>query len=235
MKKLLLASIMLVMTLAGQAQPAARFQPNESTVIKDSAGVVLPYLTWREMMTSGKYMLRSNAKAGAAPDFVMVKLSDSQIKLNRERFKPMESEYFTTGEAFKPFKEKDVTGQKWDTKALAGKIIVLNFWFIDCAPCRTEIPELNQLVEKYGDKDVVFIAVALDGSYEIKEFLKTLPYKYHIIDNGRSLANIYNMKNYPTNVIIDRQGKVKFHTSGYGPNTPYWIDKEIKAALDLPQ
>jgi len=179
------------MSLAGRAQvqPATNFQLTESTVVKDSAGVTLSYTTWREMMTSGKYTLRSNAKAGAVPDFVMVKLSDSQIKLNRERFKPMESEYFTTGQAFKPFKEKDMNGQKWDIKALAGKVVVLNFWFIDCAPCRTEIPELNQLVEKYANSDVVFIAVALDGSYEVKEFLKTLPYKYHIIDNGRNLAN----------------------------------------------
>ena len=85
---------MLVMSLAGRAQvqPATNFQLTESTVVKDSAGVILSYATWREMMTSGKYILRSNAKAGAASDFVMVKLSDSQIKLNRERFKPMESE-----------------------------------------------------------------------------------------------------------------------------------------------
>jgi len=236
MKKLLFLLVMLAsysVCKAQAPQPGTRsFQITESTVVKDSAGVILPYEIWKAMLASGKFSLRSKTTAGVATDFVMMKLSDSEINRNREAFKPRESEYFTTGQPFKPFKEKDMYGQKWDVKALAGKVIVLNFWFINCAPCRMEIPELNKLVEKYAGSDVVFIAIALDDSYDIKQFLKTSPYNYHIIDNARYLANDYGIKSYPTNVVVDRQGKVKFHSSGYGPNTPYWIDKEIKAALN---
>lgn len=236
MKSLSFLILMLVITLAGKAQvqQPMPFKLTESTVVKDSAGVALPYLTWKEMLASGKYMLRSKPMEGGTPEFVVTKMSDSQFNKNREAYKPRESEYFTTGQPFKPFKERDMNGQKWDIKALAGKVVVLNFWFINCAPCRMEIPELNKLVEKYTGSDVVFIAIALDARYDLKEFLKATPFNYHIIDAGRFVANNYNIKSYPTNVIIDRQGKVKFHTSGYGPNTPYWIDKEIKAALDGP-
>ena len=42
------------------------------------------------------------------------------------------------------------------TKDLKGKINVINFWFMKCAPCIAEIPALNTLVKKYKGKDINF-------------------------------------------------------------------------------
>ena len=63
--------------------------------------------------------------------------------------KPNESKYFTTGKSFGKFKTTDMNGNKINTQDLKGKTIVMNFWFINCPPCRTEIPHLNKLVDKY--------------------------------------------------------------------------------------
>jgi len=114
---------------------------------------------------------------------------------------------------------------------------VLNFWFVGCPPCRAEIPQLNKIVDKYKDSsNVVFIAVALDEAYAIKEFTQTTPFKYHIIDNGRYIAQgTYGISLYPTHVIIDKEGIVRFHTSGLAPGTITWINKTIDSLLAAEQ
>ena len=51
-----------------------------------------------------------------------------------------------------------IDGEKYDTTSLKGKVVVLNFWFVDCPPCRKEIPELNKLVKKYDKKRHCFFS-----------------------------------------------------------------------------
>ena len=147
--------------------------------------------------------------------------------------KPRESAYFMNGEKFPSFKTTDIEGNKIDIKALEGKIIVLNFWFINCQPCRTEIPDLNKLVDSFKNNDkVVFIAVGLDDKGSIKDFLKIFPFSYSIVENGRFISSQYRINSYPTHVVIDQDLKVYFHTSGLAPNTVYWIRKSIGELLD---
>lgn len=147
---------------------------------------------------------------------------------------PKESSFFRKGERFNLGKMKDIQGAKLDLKENTGKITVVNFWFINCPPCRMEIPDLNELVTKYASDSVRFVAVALDGRYELEEFLKGSPFRYQVVDNGRSLAQRYGVQSYPTHVVVDREGKVYFHTTGLSTNTVYWLEKSIKILLAAP-
>ena len=109
---------------------------------------------------------------------------------------------------------------------------MINFWFIGCPPCRAEIPELNKLVELYKDNpNVVFLAIALDSQHDLKKFLQTTPFNFDIIDDARFIANMYNIRLYPTSVILDKEGKVAFHTVSFTANSPYWVKKTINEAL----
>jgi thiol-disulfide isomerase/thioredoxin len=142
--------------------------------------------------------------------------------------KPAESKFFRTGGKFTHFKTTDINNNKVNTKNLAGKIIVLNFWFIKCKPCIMEMPELNNLAETFRtDSSIVFFAIALDRKDDIELFLKNTKFKYIIIDNGRFIVDQYKITSYPTNVIIDQDGKVYFHSSGLGTSTMHWLKKSI--------
>lgn len=139
---------------------------------------------------------------------------------------------FQEREKIASFSEKDITGTRFNLKELAGKIVVLNFWFINCGPCRQEMPDLNEVVEEYkNNPNVVFIAFSLDEKYSIKEFLKTNPFQYNIIDNSRFISEKYGINSYPTHVVLDREGKVLFHTTGLAMNTVSWVKKSIDDAL----
>jgi thiol-disulfide isomerase/thioredoxin len=118
---------------------------------------------------------------------------------------------------------------------MQGKIIVINFWFIACAPCRQEIPELNEMVKAYASNpDVVFLAIALDGKPEIETFLEKTPFDYNIIEKGRYIIDQYGVKSYPTHVVIDREGIIRFHTSGLSRKTVSSVQKAIDDIIAKP-
>ncbi len=212
------------------------FKLTENTIVKDSDGIVYPYKLWRYLMMQGDYDIQPRDPLNEKTDFLLLKLTGQQKNQRFEKMsKPAESESFKTGKEFSFFKTADIKNNKINLKEEKGKIIVLNFWFINCPPCRMEIPALNELVETYkGNDSVKFIGIALDAKSDLQEFLKTSPFKYTIVDNGRYLADRYSIHSFPTHVIINQQGKVYFHTTGLAMNTVYWLKKSITELLSQP-
>ncbi|MDI9366659.1 MAG: TlpA disulfide reductase family protein [Flavobacterium sp.] len=206
---------------------------DENTIVKSPDGTTIyPYAIWQKLAQSGKYYLR---KEKANDFFTLAEMTPEMLAKKAEAVHkmpmPKESAFFKTGNKIASFKESDMNGNKFNLKELKGKVVVLNFWFINCPPCRQEIPDLNEMKASFADKDVVFIAVALDEKYDLETFLKTTPFNYNIIDNGKYIANQYRITAFPTHVVIDKEGVIKFHTSGLAQNTVSWLKKSINEAL----
>jgi len=53
----------------------------------------------------------------------------------------------------------DMTGTRWRLEALAGQVVVLNFWATWCGPCRTEMPSLEAMAARRRGDGVVVAAV----------------------------------------------------------------------------
>jgi thiol-disulfide isomerase/thioredoxin len=237
MKKAFILFVLIcsVVTLLN-AQPVSTKGPilNEKSVVKDADGRIYTYPIWRNLLATGNYTVRiTHASASDSASVLLVKRTEEEKEAFMARLpKPAESTAFKVGSPLKLIKDKDIRGQKFDTKNLIDKVIVLNFWFINCPPCRQEIPDLNNLVEAYKDnKDVVFIAIALDEQYLIEEFIKKQPFNYRIIENGRYYAEKVGLNLYPTNVVVDKAGKIVFSSVSYQPGNPLWMKKAINEAL----
>jgi peroxiredoxin len=112
------------------------------------------------------------------------------------------------GAAAPDFHVHSLNGRELRLADLRDKVIVLNFWFIACPPCRVEIPKLNQLVARYADADVVFIAFAPDKEEELKIFLEEMPFHYQVVANATPIAEKYGIRGAPTHLVIDREGRV---------------------------
>ncbi|MCX8492065.1 MAG: TlpA disulfide reductase family protein [Cyclobacteriaceae bacterium] len=133
-------------------------------------------------------------------------------------------------EAF-PFSVTDISGNKYSLEKLKGKVIVINFWFVECKPCVMEIPELNDLVEKYKGKEVVFLGFATNDKSKIESFLKTKTYKYNIIAESKEVAGLFKVNSYPTNLIIDTNSIISYYITGLGPTTVKDLDKQIESLM----
>lgn len=128
-----------------------------------------------------------------------------------EKQKPAGSE---EKEAAPAFAVESLGGEAIELSALKGKVVVLNFWFVNCAPCRVEMPGLNTLTEEFKGEEVVFIAFALDNAEALKEFLKVKEFTYRIIPDASKIASLYGVKVFPTHVIINKSGQVEFTLTG---------------------
>jgi len=56
------------------------------------------------------------------------------------------------------FSVKDMDGKSFELSELKGKVVVINFWFVNCKPCVDEMPGLNKIVEKFkNNQNVIFL------------------------------------------------------------------------------
>lgn len=114
---------------------------------------------------------------------------------------------------------KGMDGKEIRLASLRGKVVVLNFWAIGCAPCVVEMPGLNSLVGKYRGKDVVFLAPTPDNRKDLKRFLSRKPFEYVVIPEGDALIRSFGVSAYPTHVIVDAEGSIAATFTG-GSATP---------------
>jgi len=231
MKHPLLIALLIAFAITSDAQPQQKAALNESTIVKDTTGMQYPYAVWRKLVSTGEYTLKPINRKDIKDGYLLIKFSEEEKeKRTAGAPKPMESKFFTTGKEISGFNERDIDGNKWKLKNLKGRIVVLNFWFINCPPCRQEMPELNRVVEQYKeDSSVVFISFCLDDKSSIKDFLETSPFNYKIVAEARYISQQYGVTSYPTHVVLDKEGKVQYHTSGLAMGTVPWLKKTIEA------
>jgi thiol-disulfide isomerase/thioredoxin len=94
-----------------------------------------------------------------------------------------------------------------------GKVVVVNFWATWCAPCREEIPLFVKLQEKYRDRGLQFIGIAIDQPEKVRPFAAELGMNFPILIGGvdaldltRALGNRASV--LPFTVVIGRDGKI---------------------------
>ena len=117
---------------------------------------------------------------------------------------------------FTPFSGKLLsTGKKIKTPE-SGTITVINTWFTRCKPCMEEMPVLNELKMKYEkDAQVKFISVAKDQKEAVIAFLKQHEFAYDVVvDDGGKILNNYCLNLFPTNIIVDGSGMIRYFEQG---------------------
>jgi len=113
---------------------------------------------------------------------------------------------------------------------LKEKPILINFFFTGCAPCKKEIPELENLNDKYKDKIQIFlIATDKEGYEAVKPYVDKMKIRMDVlIDKYSDVVKEFNIIKYPTVYIIDRNRKVRYYQSGYNDDNILKIENIIK-------
>jgi thiol-disulfide isomerase/thioredoxin len=242
MRTLCLLSFLFCFAMISRAQVGGvvviangkRYTASPTSTVSDTAGRIYPYAEWTKLFATGDYAIEATDSTGITDRFYIIRMTPAQ---RREYYsdspKPRQTSYFDSGGMLPWFRAKDLEGVQVDTRKLDNKILVINFWFITCKPCVAEIPSLNKLADSFaGDTSIVFLAVALDGKEALKRFLQYQPLAYRVLHNGGAAAQRLNIRAYPTNIVVNRQGEVVYHTHASGPIADYWLEKAI---LDLKQ
>jgi len=98
-------------------------------------------------------------------------------------------------------------------------------------PCVTEMPDLNNLVVKYKNDDIVFLSVTYNKGEDVKNFLSKTTFNYPVAAGQRPLIDQYGIVAYPTNMIIDKTGHVVLLLSGFSTDNIKKIDDAISSRV----
>ncbi|WP_282781123.1 TlpA family protein disulfide reductase [Phaeodactylibacter xiamenensis] len=114
------------------------------------------------------------------------------------------------GAPLSDFEAVDIDGRKVSASRLRGKVTVINFWFKECAPCVAEIPQLNQLVAKYGDEEVNFIALTRDAKAEAQKVLDLKPFHFNQVPDAEAIIKdrLRMILGYPSTIVVDQTGHI---------------------------
>lgn len=192
----------------------AMLQPDSNTLYIDGSGKTLTQLQFILAVKSGKYSFAPKVENGRIKSVQLVK----------------QAEAVTMGKTAVDFSVTDLQGHQYSLHDLKGKIVVLNFWFTACAPCRQEMPELNGLVDKYkDDRNVVFLAITYDPAQRVKDFLSHQAFAFNIVTDQQAMINAYGVTNYPTSLVIDKTGEIAFSLTAYDGTNVAQLDGVIAA------
>jgi peroxiredoxin len=109
-------------------------------------------------------------------------------------------------------------GERIAAADLRGKVVIVKFWATDCVPCLKEMPDMVRTYNRYRDRGLEFIAVAMQHdppSYVIRYTEENrLPFKV-ALDPMRELAKAYgDVKVTPTTFVLDKRGNIVSRTQG---------------------
>ena len=119
------------------------------------------------------------------------------------------------GQPLIPFKGIDLKGQPYDLQASIGsKPVMLIFWASWCPTCKTEVPKINQLAEKYRSRGMEFVAVNVgfnDSVERANAFAAATGMTYPaFFDGSGKLAEKYGLQGVPMIIIADKHGIIRF-------------------------
>jgi len=127
----------------------------------------------------------------------------------------------------------DLNGDLYQLSEQKGKIVVLTFWDSWSSACQREIPRLNALVEQFKDnQNVVFWAISVEAPISINKFIKENPFHYQLFHTGFEAKQLFNVIGFPTHIVIDPAGKIRFTQIGYSENIQGQLKQEILSLLE---
>lgn len=112
----------------------------------------------------------------------------------------------------------DAAGNEVQLSSFIGKPIVLNFWASWCGPCKSEMPEFQEVYAQYGS-EVQFLMVNLTGFGESQQtamdYITSQGYTFPVYyDIWNSAAIAYGVTSIPATYFIDAYGNGVAHASG---------------------
>jgi thiol-disulfide isomerase/thioredoxin len=105
----------------------------------------------------------------------------------------------------------DVDNKLINLNEFTGQLVIINFWATWCAPCKEEMPSLDNLknLKAFENLKILPINVGQEDIQKSKIFFDDLKIKNLELyfDNSIKLAKTFTLRGLPTSVIINKEGK----------------------------
>lgn len=137
------------------------------------------------------------------------------LSISAQDIKP---EFLFTGDKAPAFSIQTLDNKIFDTKALKGKTIYLNFFATWCGPCMKELPFVEKEIwQQIKDTNFVMLTIGREHSVEeLETFRKDKAYTMPMAaDTQRKAYSLFAHQYIPRNIVISKTGEILLNEHGF--------------------
>jgi thiol-disulfide isomerase/thioredoxin len=108
-------------------------------------------------------------------------------------------------------------------EVLKGRVVIVDFWTFGCYNCRNTLPSLKKWDERYRERGLTIIGVHSPEFEREKKLenvraeVRSLGIRYAVLtDNDYETWRAFDVEAWPTTVILDKQGRIRWTHVGEG-------------------
>lgn len=104
----------------------------------------------------------------------------------------------------------DLRGKRLTLSSYRGKVVLLDFWAVDCGGCVIEVPWYVEFDQKYRNKGLVVIGIDMYGETPnyILPFMAKQHMEYQVAVGDDRIRQKFHTEELPKTLLIDRQGRI---------------------------
>lgn len=141
--------------------------------------------------------------------------------LGRESYQPV-----LTGAPAPEFTATNLAGETVHLSDYRGRVVLVNIWATWCAPCRSEMPSMQDLYEDLKDTDFEILAVSIDAAPgqvdeggrpggDLRAFADDLGLTFPILhDPSGRIQQVYQTTGVPETFLVGRDGLIYKKVAG---------------------
>lgn len=135
---------------------------------------------------------------------------------------------YKVGSIMGDFTLTDTDGNSYTLSRLLQEkeLVVLNFWFVNCGPCKAEFPYFESVYKEYSNVQLLTLN-HIDTEAQIKALREQLGVTFPMIAESIGLQQGFDISAYPTTVFIDSSGRILKIQVG-----EYRSQEELEAVID---
>jgi thiol-disulfide isomerase/thioredoxin len=135
---------------------------------------------------------------------------------------------FTPGFSFRTRENEAISNT-----SLRGKVVLLDFWGTWCPPCRESVPMLKNVQKKYAAKPFQLVGISSDDDEDVwKTFIQAQHMNWsEYLDSSSELQEAFNIDSFPTYIVVDKDGVIRFRQAGLSQDTQNDLEDAINKAL----
>jgi peroxiredoxin len=106
----------------------------------------------------------------------------------------------------------DASGKPVRLSDLKGRVVVMDFWYVGCGPCRAQFPHLRQLVERHVGQPFTLVGISRDEDRgEWEAFLKKEQLPWTQWQSGpKGVVADWSISSFPMYYVVDAKGVIRF-------------------------
>jgi len=120
----------------------------------------------------------------------------------------------------------DINGRTITLSQFRGKVLLLDFWAVECAGCKVEIPWYVAFDKTYRDKGLALIGIDMYGesSDVVRTFMAKAHMDYPVAIGNDAIGERFHVEEMPLTLLIDRSGRIAVSHSGIVDKTQFEND-----------